>query len=138
VQILAKYLTLQVPGWGGVGLVLWLLVRFADLPSWGALTLFALFVVKDLVLFPFLRHAYGNDPSHMIGPDALIGAEGVAEDELAPSGWVRVRGERWRAALVGSAGASVARGQVVVVRGVRGLTVQVEPAGGPAQESRDT
>ncbi len=137
-KTLAKYLTLQVPGWALAGLVLYLLGRFSGLPAWAALALFALLVGKDLVLFPFLRHAYGDDPSRVIGPEILIGAEGVVEDELAPSGWVRVRGERWRGALVGSAAGSVARGQTVIVRAVHGLTVHVEPKRPPPQESRDT
>jgi membrane-bound serine protease (ClpP class) len=58
-----------------------------------------------------------------IGPEALVGAVGVAQEALAPQGQVLVHGELWQAesALPVTAGAKVR------VRGVDGLTLQVEP-----------
>jgi membrane-bound ClpP family serine protease len=126
VRTAAKYFALQLPSWTGVGLVLWLLWRFWELPAWLAFALLAAFVAKDVALFPLLRHAYGDEPSRMVGAEALVGAAGVAEGELAPSGWVRVRGERWSGDLLG--GGSLADGKPVVVRSLRGLRLQVEPA----------
>ena len=129
----AKYVALQVPGWGIAALVLWGLVEWVDLPVWAALLLFAADVAKDAVLFPFLRHAYSDAPSTMVGAEALLGATGVAEGSLEPSGWVRVQGERWRGA---SLSGPLEAGQAVVVSSVRGLTLQVHPEG-QAQETGD-
>ncbi len=134
-RVFGKYLLLQLPGWGAAVLVLWLLVRFLDLPVWAAGLLFALDVGKDLVLFRYLRYAYSDEPSRLTGPELLVGSRGVALERLAPTGWVRVRGERWRADARRSP--PVEAGDAVVVRAVRGLTVEVEPE--PAlQESSDT
>ena len=91
-------------------------------------------LAKDLVLYRFLRHAYADGPSEVIGPEVLVGARGVAEGDLAPSGYVRVRGERWRAEALAP---GIAGGAAVIVRRVRGLSVQVEPLDEPPQQMGD-
>jgi membrane-bound serine protease (ClpP class) len=58
------------------------------------------------------------------GSQGLIGETGVAQTALTPQGKVFVHGELWDAA----SSASVPAGQLVVVRDVDGLTLQVEPA----------
>lgn len=135
VRTLAKYVALQVPGWAAVSLVAYLLWRFWELPVWAAALLVALLLVKDALVYPFLRHAYEDSPSRMVGAEALLGQTGTSDGPLEPVGWVRVRGERWRGELVGGA-SSLDSGRRVVVRAVRGLRVQVEPAS--EQESHDT
>ena len=134
-RTLAKYLALQVPGWLGLGIVLYLAMRFWELSLWNAAILFGALLVKDAVQYPFVRHAYSDAPSRFGDPEALVGVEGVAEDELAPRGWVRVRGERWKARVAAQA-SSIAPGDRVVVRSVQGLEVQVEAIG--VQETDDT
>jgi membrane-bound serine protease (ClpP class) len=59
----------------------------------------------------------------MIGPEALVGAVGVAQQALAPQGQVLVHGEIWQA----QSAAPVSPGQTVRVRAVDGLTLLVEP-----------
>ncbi|MGA7523910.1 MAG: nodulation protein NfeD [Acidobacteriaceae bacterium] len=58
----------------------------------------------------------------MVGPEALMGAVGVAQQELAPQGQILVHGELW----VAVADAPVAEGESVRVRGVEGLKLLVE------------
>jgi membrane-bound serine protease (ClpP class) len=55
------------------------------------------------------------------GAEAMIGLPGRAETELRPEGWVRVRGERWRA----RAEAEVALGGAVEVTALDGLSLRV-------------
>jgi membrane-bound serine protease (ClpP class) len=55
------------------------------------------------------------------GEKGLIGQHGVADTPLAPEGWVRVLGERWR----GVADAPVDPGDHVTVTSVDGLTLRV-------------
>ncbi|MGA7350469.1 MAG: nodulation protein NfeD [Acidobacteriaceae bacterium] len=57
-----------------------------------------------------------------IGPEALVGAVGVAQQELAPRGQIIVHGELWLA----EATSPVAPGESVRVRGVDGLKLLVE------------
>ena len=55
------------------------------------------------------------------GDAGLVGLLGVADTDLAPEGWIRVFGERWRALAEGP----VASGDRVRVVGVDGLTLKV-------------
>jgi membrane-bound serine protease (ClpP class) len=55
------------------------------------------------------------------GERGLVGQHGVADTPLAPEGWVRVLGERWR----GVADAPVDPGDDVTVTSVDGLTLKV-------------
>ncbi len=55
------------------------------------------------------------------GAEGLVGATGIAETPLAPEGWVRVSGEKWRA--VGEL--AIGEGEKVVVTAVNGLTLRV-------------
>jgi membrane-bound serine protease (ClpP class) len=55
------------------------------------------------------------------GDQGMVGQHGVADTPLAPEGWVRVMGERWR----GVADGPVAPGDNVTVISVEGLTLKV-------------
>jgi membrane-bound serine protease (ClpP class) len=60
------------------------------------------------------------------GASGLIGQLAVADEGLAPEGWVRIQGERWRA-LADAPVASGERLRVVAVEGLR-LRVRKEPS----------
>jgi membrane-bound serine protease (ClpP class) len=55
------------------------------------------------------------------GVAGMIGKAGVAETEIAPEGWVRVVGERWRSV----ADQPISAGEKVTVTSVSGLTLKV-------------
>jgi len=57
------------------------------------------------------------------GEQGLVGETGVAQTNLSPQGKVFVHGELWDAI----ASSSLPVGQLVIVRGVEGLILQVEP-----------
>ena len=125
--MIGKYLLLQIPGWILVGGLLVLGVRWWGLSVRLALALFAVWLLKDAVLFPFLRVAY--EPGGGGGADALVGARGIASQSLEPRGYVRVGAELWRAEVADGA-RSIPRGGGIRVRHVRGLTLVVEPEAG--------
>jgi membrane-bound serine protease (ClpP class) len=56
----------------------------------------------------------------------MIGATAIARTPLAPTGQVEIDGELWQASLRGQP--SVDPGTAVLVRGVDGLVLIVEPA----------
>ena len=58
-----------------------------------------------------------------VGAETLIGKKGIAVGSLWPDGQIRVDGELWNARCEGGADA----GTRVVVRGIEGLTLEVEP-----------
>jgi membrane protein implicated in regulation of membrane protease activity len=118
---LTRYLLSQAVSWLTVAGVTALLVHVAGLPAWiwaGVV----LMIANDLLLIPAMRRAWG--PARA-GPETLIGARGKAVERLAPTGYVRVRGELWEARLR-DPGATIAKGRPVVVRQVHGLTVVVD------------
>ena len=66
-----------------------------------------------------------------IGRDALIGERGVALESFDPDGVVEVRGARWRATAHREAG--LTQGAEILVAGVDGMFLEVEPAGSPRE-----
>jgi membrane protein implicated in regulation of membrane protease activity len=91
-----KYLLFQIPGWIIAATVLALLVRWESLSKSLAVVCFIGWLVKDLLVYPFFRRAY--EPS-VTGSARLVGSKGIAEGDLNPNGYIRVRGELWRAVV---------------------------------------
>jgi len=122
VSVLSRYLLFQLPELVLVCLVLLALVGLDVLGTglaWGVL---AVWVVKEIVLFPFVRRAY--EPSDPTGVGSMLGATGAVIDRLDPEGTIRLGPELWAASLEqGSAPVEVgAAVQVVAIDGLR-LTV---------------
>lgn len=125
--MLLKYGLLHLPGLIFLSGVLWLLCDAGFVSREASLTFVALWLAKDVLMYPILRRAYGSAPSELVGVEQLIGQWGVAQDSLAPSGYVQVGGERWRAECA-RPGARVAAHSRVRVCGIRGLTLLVAAA----------
>ena len=127
----ARYFLLQIPGWVLVAVVLFGLRDWIGISLGWAVTLYALYVVKDFVLFPFLRSAY--DTSTTTGIARLVGQSAVVKQTLAPKGLVVVGGELWKAMLAPGQD-EVARGRRVRVESARGmvLVVRSEEESSPA------
>ena len=119
-QVALKYALFQLPGLVLFFLILILAQRWTDLPLRSIWGLLILWVIKDVVLFFFVWRAY----QRVANP--LIGMKGVAEEQLAPSGYVRVRGELWKVEVIDS-NLQIDKGEAVKVRRIRGLTLFVEP-----------
>jgi len=114
---------LQVPGWIAAACVLAALWEWAGLRPWMAALLFAVYVAKDAVMYPFVRRAYERGAQH--GGERLVGAIGVVQRRLEPRGYVKINGELWRAENTTSA--ALEPGTRVRITAVRGLTLEVVP-----------
>lgn len=121
-----RYGLLQLPGWAVVGIILLLCDNWFDLPAWSLWVIMILWIGKDIAMYPFVRIAYERMPEN--SAYGLIGVRGVAINRLDPVGRVQVHGELWKAELVPEVPA-VEKGQKVIVRNVRGLTLLVQPDG---------
>jgi membrane protein implicated in regulation of membrane protease activity len=119
----AKYVLFQIPELAVVCVLAIGARGWVGLPDWAAAGIIALWVIKDAVLFPFVRIAY--QPNSGGGAGNLAGARGIAQDALRPFGYVRVSAELWRADLRPGA-PPVEPGDRVRVVDVRGLTLLVE------------
>jgi membrane protein implicated in regulation of membrane protease activity len=85
---------------------------------------FVVWILKDLILYRFVRHAYEDDKK--FGSAALVGARGVAKGDLNPHGFVRVRGELWRATAVPESQV-VTAGTAVEIVDAEGMELFVRP-----------
>jgi membrane protein implicated in regulation of membrane protease activity len=100
-----------------------LLLAIFVLPSpWGAVAV-AGAVVFDTAESLVLIH-WSKRRRAAVGVEALIGKRAIAVDALTPEGQVKLDGELWRARCTGYA----APGTPVVVTGIDGLTLEVEPS----------
>ena len=103
-------------------LIALLLAIFVFPSPWGVIAILAALVL-DIVEVT-VGVWYSKRRKAKVGTEAMVGATGVALDELLPEGQVRVNGEIWRARCEGGCDA----GAAIVVRAVNGLTLEVEPA----------
>ncbi len=140
-----RYWLLQLPGTVLLVVVLLLLHRWFDLPLWAAGLITVAWVIKDAVLYPFLKHAFdpslGEQHHSPIGRLALV-RDGLGHSGGPRSGYVQLGGELWQAELVDGA-ESVAPGGYVRVVEQRGLRLEVEPVAaigdpeGPSSDAGD-
>jgi len=87
---------------------------------------FSVWLLKDLLLYPFTRTAY--ETAAKTGSAALVGTKGVAEGNLAPDGYVRIRGELWRA-VSEPTDQMIFAGTQVEILSAEGMRVYVRPIG---------
>lgn len=123
-RIFVRYMLFQVPGVVLLYLLLILARPVVTLPTWFIWSLVAFWVIKDLILFPAVWRAY--DQERRDDASSMVGSRGIAEDRLDRSGYIRVRGELWKVEVMGNS-PSIGKGEKVTVRGIRGLTLFVEP-----------
>ena len=121
-RIVVRYTLLQLPAIVLLILMLILVQRWVSLPAWFTWGLIIFWIAKDIVLFPLTWRAY--DRSHRGSADWMIGLKGIAENRLAPSGYVHVRGELWQAEVEGNS-EPIEKGESVRIYGNRGLTLLV-------------
>jgi len=118
-----RYVLLQLPALALLILMLILVQRWVSLPAWFIWALIALWIAKDVILFPLTWRAY--DQSRKGAANSMIGLRGITEDRLAPSGYVRVHGELWQSEVVENS-PPIEKGESVRIHGNRGLTLIVQ------------
>ncbi len=123
-RTVARYVLFQIPNYALLVLV-WILVRhWWDPPGWVLWGLVLFWVAKDVFWFFFVWRAYDTSPFGQ--KNTMLGREGLVEVRLAPSGYVRIQSEIWRAELPVK-GQSLEKGRTIRVCAVHGLTLIVEP-----------
>jgi membrane protein implicated in regulation of membrane protease activity len=135
-KVVMRYALFQIPGLVLLILVLILVRRWVDFSPWFFWGSVSAWMVKDVVSFPFVWRAY--DWSHSNDVPFLVGTEGIVEEPLAPSGYIRVHGELWQAEVMRE-GSPIEKGEVVRIQGIRGLVLLVQSnAEKPINEERTT
>ena len=72
VRVVVRYAVLQVPAVVLLVLVLILVRQWVDISAWFVWGMVGLWVVKDLILFPFVWRAYDTD--HGGAANCMVGA----------------------------------------------------------------
>jgi len=123
-RIVLRYARYQIPDVATFVLILFVIHQWVGLSLGLFIGLITLWMVKYLVVFSFVWRAY--DKPRPGDVTSLIGTQGIAEERLDPSGYVRVHGELWRAEVIGKTMA-IEKGQTVLIEKADGLTLFVKP-----------
>ena len=117
-----RYWLFQIPGWVITIALLVGLAQWMDLPIWAGILVMALSVLKDAILYPFLKPGYERNVK--TGIARLVGGRGVVKQTLQPEGFVQVAGELWKA-RAGQDGQSIPTGTRVLIEAADGMTLIV-------------
>jgi len=123
-SIYLRYILLNIPEFAALILILIVIQYWVVIPVWLFWSIIGFWIVKDVILFPFIWRAYDWDRAGK--SRSMIGERGVAREKLAPAGFVKIRGELWRAEKIGE-GPPIEAGQPVRVEKMEGLTLFVVP-----------
>ena len=121
-RVLLRYAAFQLPGLAMMTLGVVVAHSWFDVPTHICVIALGLWIVKDTVMFPFVRKAY--EPGDGRLPREVNGALGTAHEDLDPSGYVGIGSELWRAECQ-SEHPPIRKGDAIRVVEVRGLTVTV-------------
>jgi membrane protein implicated in regulation of membrane protease activity len=127
-----RYALFQIPELGLVAVGLYFAHNVGWLTPLGAGLVFAAWLIKDAVLFPFVRNAYAPQDGRL--PRDPRGQVGIAPEGLEVEGYVRLGPERWQARRA-TGSARIAPGESVRVVSLEGLTLVVEACGDGLPES---
>ncbi len=126
-QIIIRYTLLQLPALALLLMALVLVQRWINISNWVFWGSIMIWIAKDVVLFFFTWRAYETTAAKP--GRSMVGARGITQNRLAPSGFIHVRGELWKAEVWGT-GRPIEIGEKVKVRDIRGLTLVVQPDNG--------
>lgn len=122
-RLVLRYALLQIPGIALLAIILIVIQQWVELPAWFTWGLIFIWVVKDAALFPLVWRAYDSD--HAGAANSMVGLQGIVQERLSPSGFVRVRGELWQARAMPD-DVPIEKGEVILVREIHSLTLFVE------------
>lgn len=122
-KVVIRYILFQLPITVVLALIL-ILARESDaISTWLIGGLLMLWIAKDVFLFPFVWRAY--DPDRPKNKQPMVGMRGVATEPLAPTGYIKVHGELWKA-RVAESNHPIEKGEDVRVQGISGIVLLVK------------
>ena len=129
-RVYIRYGLLCLPGIAAFVLVLVIIQHWLPIPIWLWITLIILWIAKEVILFPFVWRSYDHAPAD--DSRSMVGRWGVTRDRLAPTGYVLINGELWKAEKLANE-APIEKNQRVQVRQIDGLKlfVALDDAGDP-------
>jgi membrane-bound ClpP family serine protease len=123
-RIIVRYTLLQLPALAFLLMALVLVQRWIEIADWIFWGSIMVWIAKDVILFFFTWRAY--DTTAARPGRSMVGARGITQNRIAPSGFIHVRGELWKAEVWGG-GRPIEIGERVKVINIKGLTLIVQP-----------
>jgi membrane-bound ClpP family serine protease len=123
-RIIVRYTLLQLPALALLLMALVLVQRWIEIADWIFWGSIMVWIAKDVILFFFTWRAY--DTTATKPGRSMVGARGITQNRIAPSGFIHVRGELWKAEVWGG-GRPIEIGERVKVINIKGLTLIVQP-----------
>lgn len=121
-KIYLRYFLLNLPAAGLLVGILFLVRSRVTLPGWFIVLMVAIWLVKDVILFPFVWKSY--DWGRPGISRTMTGSTGVVKNPLSPLGLVQINGELWKAENIGQEEV-LERGSKVRVVKRKGLILSV-------------
>ncbi len=119
--IYKRYFLFQIPSLTIVSIISYFVYLYFELPVWIAALMVVLWIVKDIIMFPFVWKSYSLESEHN---SKLVGKTGITLTDLDPKGSVRVNGEIWRA--INMEKQKIAKGKQILVKAINGMELQVK------------
>ena len=91
-----------------------------NIPVWGIVSILTAYSIFAYIMYRISHPTVLYKP--VTSPESIVGSEGVVQQDLAPEGYVQVRGELWKAS---SSGSGLKRGEEVIITGIDGLKLTV-------------
>jgi membrane protein implicated in regulation of membrane protease activity len=122
-KIILKYTFIHLAELALLVVALIVVKRFMSIPTWLTITILALWILKDIALFTKVWRAYASDDNNPMMK--LIGLEATVIFGLDPVGYVRARGELWKAEVRNPL-YPAKKGDRTTVIDIKGMTLIVE------------
>lgn len=104
-----------------IAVVLWVLPRFdIQLPLWGLLLLIIGFLIYAVATYLIGSRILNKKP--LTGLTSMTGIEGYVTTDLAPKGYVKIKGELWQAKVESG---TIPSGSSIIVISQKGLELVV-------------
>ncbi len=96
-KIIVRYILLQIPMLILVSLVAIIAVDFFKMQHWGAIVFIAVWILKDSLMFFLVWPSYDWEKRKV--EKSIIGEQATVQEILKPTGYVRYKGELWKAQI---------------------------------------
>ena len=133
-RVLFRYALFQLPDLFILILILFILRHFLRIPGYAIGVAIAFWILKDIVLYPFVGRFY--DPDFQKDLFSMVGKKGIVKKSLRPKGKIHVKGELWHAEVL-EKDMTINTGETVVIQGIKGLNLLVMPANSQKIQAND-
>lgn len=125
-KVFIKYTLLQIPAIILITIIMLVIHKFNPYPHIIKVIILSVWIIKDIIMFPFVWQSYDSHPENT--HHSMINKEGITKDRLAPSGYIYVGKELWKATIPPEH-PPVEKNKAVIIQEIDGLRLTVVKKG---------